>query len=166
MSVANYRGYRTNSQLTDTRASVSASICSSRCVREVSFVRIESFTFCATLFSSGDADISTTYSLHTFISTIRGFVTVNGENQFQTANTKQGGDGRAMKMGQYPRRPTQSGITVPLFVEQFYNLWNSVPKMWISSPKSGTGAESGSLFRNLWNRVPKMWNSSTQIVEQ
>ena len=53
-------------------------------------------------------------------------------------------------IGQYPRRPTQSG-TVPLFVEQFHNLWNSVPKMWNSSPKSGTGPEIGSLFHKLWN---------------
>ena len=50
--------------------------------------------------------------------------------------------------GQYSRRPTQSG-TVPLFMEQFQFLWNSVPKMWNSSTKSGTGAESGSLFHKL-----------------
>ena len=58
------------------------------------------------------------------------------------------------KTGQYPRRPTQSG-TVPLFMEWFHNLWNSVPKMWNSSPKSGTGPVSGSQFNKLWNRGPK-----------
>ena len=35
---------------------------------------------------------------------------------------------------QYPRRPIQSG-TFPLFVQQFNNLWNSVPKMWNRSCK-------------------------------
>ena len=55
-------------------------------------------------------------------------------------------------------------------VEQFH-MWNSVPKMWNRSPKSGTGAESGSQFQKLWNSftncgaVPqkachfKIWNS-------
>ena len=54
------------------------------------------------------------------------------------------------KIGQYPRRPTQSE-TVPPFVEQFHNSWIGVPKMWNSSSKSGTGAESGSLFHKLRN---------------
>ena len=58
---------------------------------------------------------------------------------------------------QYPRRPTQSG-TVPLFVEQFHNLWNSSTicgtasqKCGTAPKKSGTSAESGSLFHKLWN---------------
>ena len=72
---------------------------------------------------------------------------------------------------QYPRRPTQSG-TVPNFVEQLHNFWNSVPKIWNSSPKSGTGAECGSLFHNLWNSsticgtAPPKSNMPFQDVEQ
>ena len=41
-------------------------------------------------------------------------------------------------------------------VEQFHFLWNSIPKMWNSSPKSGAGPVSGSQFHKLWNRGPSV----------
>ena len=57
-------------------------------------------------------------------------------------------------------------------MEQFHNLWNSIPKNLNGFPKSGTGAESGLLFHKLWNSsticvtAPPISSMLFQDVEQ